>query len=143
MGNLVFGVLALVGLLLSLAVHILAVSGSDMTPAMDSVWPLHVGALIVFFAFVFSLRKEYRKKLKFADLRTLFPSWVIFLGIALFAYVILNFVLFMSATEGGNPMIQGGQYVLSSHGRLILRHSLPRSTEHFQTNVSAASPATG
>jgi hypothetical protein len=44
---------------------------------------------------------------------------VVAVGIAIFAYAILNFLIFMKLTEGGNPSIQDGKYVLLNHGTLI------------------------
>ena len=46
------------------------------------------------------------------------------LGAVIFVYAIVNFMLFMVATEGGSPTIQDGKYLLLNHGELIREISL-------------------
>ena len=117
--NLLIALIALLGFLVSLAVHISALSGIDVNTHWPSVWVLHFGIFVVFIPFVFSSRKAFGAKLKLAELRGSFPTWVIAVGIAIFAYAAVNFLLFMLATEGGNPDFRDGKYVLLSHGKLI------------------------
>lgn len=110
---------ALVGFVLSLAVHISALSGIDVSAYLPSIWLLHIGVFVIFVPFVFSSRKYLGVKPGFAEIRASFPDWVIVMGIAIFAYAIINFFLFMVATEWGSPSIRNGKYILHSHGKLI------------------------
>lgn len=110
---------ALLGFVLSLVVHIVALLGRDVSAQVPLVWSLHVGIFIVFIPFVLSSRKVVGPKPSFAELRELFPGWVVTLGAVIFAYAILNFLFFALATQGGSPSIRDGKYALEEHGRLI------------------------
>lgn len=131
--NRVFGLAALLGFSLSLIVHLCALSGIDVVARVPAVWLLHLGIFVVFFPFVISMRKTLGPKPSFAHIRAAFPPWIVMLGCALLAYTVVNFILFMAATEGGNPSIEHGKYVLMSHGRLIRELTLPEYT-HFWAN---------
>jgi hypothetical protein len=110
---------ALVGFGFSLLVHIAALFGVDVSSRVPMVWVLHVGIFVVFIPLVFSSRKVLGPRPTFSEIRALFPGWVVLLGIAVFAYAAVNFLLFMVHTEGGSPSIRDGKYVLQSHGRLL------------------------
>ena len=110
---------ALVGFVLSLAVHISALSGIDVSAHLPFVWLLHVGIFVVFVPFVLSSRKYLGTKPTFSEVRAAFPGWAIAVFIAIFAYALVNFLIFMAATEGGSPSIRDGKYVLDSHGKVI------------------------
>ena len=110
---------ALIGFLLSLAVHVAALFGIDVAAKIPLVWALHVGIFVVFIPFIILSPKVLGSKPAFADVRQLFPGWVMALGVVIFAYVILNFLLFILATQGGSPSIRDGKFVLQDHGRLI------------------------
>ena len=110
---------ACLGLLLSLTVHVAALLGFNVSEQVPLVWLLHVGIFIVFIPFVILSRKVLGSKPTFAQVRKLFPGWVVALGVLIFAYAIVNFVFFILATQGGSPSIRDGKFVLQNHGRLI------------------------
>ena len=117
--NRFLGFAALTGLVLSAIAHVCALAGIDVAERVPSVWLLHVGIFLVFFPFVFSSRKILGKRPSLADMRALVPGRVFAVGLAIFIYAIINFMLFAAATQGGNPAIEAGQYVLKNHGRLV------------------------
>lgn len=128
-----FGLAALAGFLLSLAVHLCALFGIGPPLQMGNVWWLHVGIFVVFIPFVLSSRKVLGARPGFAQMRAFFPAWVIVVGVLLFAYVFVNFWLFMQATEGGSVSIRDGKYILADHGRLI-RELTAAQYAAFQAN---------
>lgn len=115
----IFATLALLGFMLSLAVHVTALLGLDISEKVPLVWSLHAGIFVVFIPFALMSRKVFGPKPSFAQLREHFPLWVVVLGSVIFAYAIVNFLLFILATHGGNPSIQDGKFVLQSHGHLV------------------------
>ena len=117
--NRFLGFAALTGLVLSAIAHVLALAGVNVAEHVPFVWLLHIGIFFVFGPFVFSSRKILGKHPSLADMRALVPGRVYAVGLAIFIYAIVNFVLFAAATQGGNPVMEAGQYVLKSHGRLI------------------------
>lgn len=119
--DLVFGLLALAGLLASLAVHLLALLHIGSPPRMGSFWFLHAGIFVLFVPMVLLMRKDAGGgKAGWAQWRAMFPGWVFALLVATWVYAVVNFFLFMQATQGGNPaLLQDGRYVLSEHGRVI------------------------
>ena len=110
---------ALVGFILSLVVHISALLGVVLSSNIAPVWLLHVGIFVVFIPFVFSSRAVLGSRPSLAKVRALFPAWVVALGVVVFAYAAVNFLLFVLHTEGGSPSIRDGKYILQSHGHLI------------------------
>jgi hypothetical protein len=117
--NRFLGFAALTGLVLSAIAHVCALAGIDVAERVPSVWLLHIGTFLVFFPFVFSSRKVLGKRPSLADMRALVPGRVYAVGLVIFIYAIINFMLFAAATQGGNPVIEAGQYVLKNHGRLV------------------------
>ena len=117
--NLFLAILALLGLMLSLVVHIAALLGIDVSAKFPLVWSLHIGIFVVFIPFVLLSRKDLGSKPTMTRLRELFPGWVITLGAVIFVYALVNFLLFMLATQGGSPSIREGKFILQDHGRLI------------------------
>ena len=115
----ILGFASLAGFVAALVVHIAALTGIDVEDKFPAVWGLHVGIFVVFIPFVFSSRKTLGPKPTFAQIRAAFPIWVVGLGICIFAYMVVNFALFMLKTEGGNPSIVDGKFVLMNHGALI------------------------
>jgi hypothetical protein len=113
------GFAALTGFVLAAVAHVYALAGVDVAEHVPLVRLLHVGVFIVFIPFVFSSRKILGKHPSLADMRALVPGRVFAVGLAVFIYAMVNFALFIAATQGGNPAIEAGQYVLKNHGRLI------------------------
>jgi hypothetical protein len=123
--NRLLGFAALTGLVLAAVAHVCALAGIDVAERVPSVWLLHIGVFVVFIPFVFSSRKVLGKHPSLADMRALVPGRVFAVGLAVFIYAIINFVLFAVATQGGNPVVEAGQYLLKSHGHLIRELSRP------------------
>ena len=117
--NRFLGFTALTGLVLSAIAHVCALAGVNVAEQVPFVWLLHIGIFVVFLPFIFSSRKILGKQPSLADMRVLVPGRVYAVGLAIFIYAIVNFILFAAATQGGNPVIEAGQYLLKSHGRLI------------------------
>ena len=114
-----FGLLALLGFVLSLIAHLASLTGFDVAAKYPYVWGLHVGIFVVFFPFVLMSRKTLGRKPSFAQIRERFPLWVVAAGAIIFAYAMLNFLLFGLRTEGGSPSTHDGKFVLEEHGRFI------------------------
>jgi hypothetical protein len=123
--NRFLGFAALTGLVLAAVAHVCALAGIGVAERVPSVWLLHVGVFVVFIPFVVSSRKILGKQPSLADMRALVPGRVFAVGLAVFIYAIINFVLFAVATQGGNPVVEAGQYLLKSHGHLIRELSRP------------------
>ncbi|WP_154668259.1 hypothetical protein [Pseudoduganella violaceinigra] len=114
-----FGLISLAGFTAALIVHVLALTGVDVSEHFPAVWGLHGGIFLVFIPFVFFSRKTLGPKPTFAEIRNAFPMWVVVLGCGIFAYALLNFALTMVGSEVGNPSIVDGKYVLVSHGKHV------------------------
>jgi hypothetical protein len=117
--NRILGFAALLGFTLSLVVHVAALLGIDVAAKLPLVWALHLGVFVVFLPFAFLSRKVLGTKPSFAQIKEHFPGWVVALGVVIMAYVAVNFLRFVVATQGGSPSIQDGKFVLQSHGKLI------------------------
>jgi hypothetical protein len=117
--NRLFALAALLGFMLSLIVHVTALFGIDVSAQVPYVWFLHVGIFVVFVPFVLMSRKVLGTNPSVAQIRETFPGWVVAVGGVIFAYAIINFLLFMVGTHGGSPSIHDGKFILQDHGRLI------------------------
>ena len=117
--NRFLGFVALTGFVLAAATHVFALAGVDVAAHFPFVWLLHVGIFVVFGPYVFSSRKVLGRRPSLADIRALVPGWVFFAGLAILIYAMVNFALFAAATQGGNPAMEAGKYVLKNHGRFI------------------------
>jgi hypothetical protein len=111
---------ALLGFVLSLLVHLCALAGIDVATAVPAVYGLHFAIFVLFIPFMLSLNKRFGRRVRLSALAQLLPRWVRGLMFVLFAYVVVNFFLFLAATGGGSPSQQeNGQFILQSHGKLI------------------------
>ena len=115
----VLGGAALAGFLISLVVHVEALTGVDVASSMPSVWLLHAGIFVIFGPFVFLSRKDFVGNRSLFAMAKGLPQWVAVLGGAIFVYAFVNFALFLLQSEGGNPMVENGKYLLMEHGKLI------------------------
>ncbi|WP_295446846.1 hypothetical protein [uncultured Thiodictyon sp.] len=110
--NRLFAAFALLGLVASLAVHLAALLGIDLATRFPAVW-------LLFIPFLFQARRVLGVRPSRAAIRALCPGWALLLGVFLAGYVMLNFLLFLHATEGGGPAIRDGRYVLQAHGPVL------------------------
>lgn len=104
-----FMVLAAIGFVLSVAAHVVALAGLPI-PGGQAVFGLHVGIFVVWFPTVLvSIRTT-----RFADRNDFWnvalsgcPAWMRNAFYAVFAYAIVNFVVFMFASStGGRPPVK-------------------------------------
>jgi hypothetical protein len=115
--NKIIGLVALVGFLLSLVIHGLTFTRTNIE--MEQVWLLHAGGIFLCFPLFSSLRGRLGKNLTITQMRKLLPIWANALVVATFVYAFINFALFILHSEGGSPGVKDGMYVLQNHGRLI------------------------
>jgi len=113
------GTAAAVGFLASLLVHIAALFGVDVAARLPGVWLLHLGVFAVFVPFVLFARRDFGAQPSLLRISAALPRWVVVLGGAIFAYAIVNFIIFIAGTQGGSPTVQDGKYLLLNHGKLI------------------------
>jgi hypothetical protein len=99
----------------SLAVHAASLAGVDVRVAWPGVMWLHALVLGACFSLVLGpARRRHARSLEDA-----LPRWGVRLVYVLFAYMIVNSVLFAIQSQGGGPHIRDGRYVLNSHGRVL------------------------
>jgi hypothetical protein len=115
--NKILGFIALVGFLLSLAVHGLTFTGANIELAQT--WFLHAAGILLCFPLFSSLRGRLGQNLTIAKIRKLLPFWANAMVVAMYFYAFINFVLFFLHSGGGMPGVKDGMYVLQNHGRLI------------------------
>jgi hypothetical protein len=129
-----FGLLALLGFILSLAVHIASLFHIDVAQYFSFVWVLHLGIFVVFIPFVFISRKLFGNRLSPNFLQDNFSVQVIMLGKIILFYVVINFILFMIQSEGASPSILNGKFALTNHGKLV-REITENEYHLFQARV--------
>lgn len=124
--------LAVIGWIVGLVVHLLAVAGVDVTAKVPFVWVLHIGIFVVWLPAILTLKnsraaQEFQKTGTLntmnpvAILKMMFhntPTWLTVIAIAGLLYAPINFMVFM-ASQTGVPDIQNGQYIVHNHGQLI------------------------
>ena len=131
--NRILGIVALAGFMMSALVHVAALAGVAVFERVPTVWLLHVGIFAVFIPFVTSSRRELQSNTGLDQMLAIVPSWVALIGGALFAYAFINFLVFMSRTQGGNPSLENGKFVLLNHGHLI-RELTPAEYTAYRAN---------
>lgn len=109
--NRTLGRIALAGFFLSLLVHVLTFAGINVPSRFPYVWGLHIGMFLVWIPFV--LLNRTGKTVSVA------PIWAQVIVALVFAYAMLNLLLSDSLGGRGGPDIVSGQYVLTSHGRVL------------------------
>jgi hypothetical protein len=87
--------LAGIGFFLSLAAHLLALSG-HLPPGGEAVFALHFGVFVVWFPAVFvciRLRRGQRSCFSWWQILSGCPTWMRYAAMGLFGYAMLNFFL--------------------------------------------------
>jgi hypothetical protein len=112
------GATALLGFAVSLVVNVASASRLDVSSRFPYIWILHVGMFVVCIPFVLVAHKEWGAKSSFAAIVSGFPLWARVVVVAAFAYAVVNVLLF-AVLYNGNADILNGEYVLSSHGRVL------------------------
>lgn len=135
---------AVIGWSIGLVVHLLSLFDYDVAEVFPFVWILHVGAILIMFPAIIELKKTvpvrqvngrllgtsrgfYTHVFKNA------PRWLSIIVGLCFAYAIVNFILFITS-QLGTAEIQGGQYVLTSHGK-ILKTLTEEEFHHVKANM--------
>ena len=113
----------MLGFGLSLITHLATYLGVNVARHVPFVWLLHVG---IFLGVVAMLIDAPSKAVgDWSDTgpnywRGFFdpmPGWVRYLSYGLFAYVVINFVLFLVLSREGSPDVLNGKYVLRIDGK--------------------------
>jgi amino acid transporter len=117
---------------ISLIVHFLTFIHVNVEERVPFIWILHVGFLLL--AAAIAILHKLEEKEADSVLTTLMsppvgeaknedsniPKGVVAAYFILAAYVLINFVLFISAVGlKGSPMVQDGKYVISNHGTVV------------------------
>ena len=113
-----FSIFAFAGFFTSLLVHLTTFFGIDPSKHVSWVWALHLGVFIVFIPMLF-VQGLVPKKDFWAKVFAAMPRWAGYAVKALFAYAVINFVLFLFLSKGGVPDVRDGKYVLHNHGEVI------------------------
>jgi hypothetical protein len=97
--------LAALGFLLSVAAHVASIAGVPL-PGGQSIWLLHTGIFVVWVPTILISHSVVRGKRRRDVWKVLLsgcPPWMRVLGYALVAYVVVNFLYFMTTTSGSHP----------------------------------------
>lgn len=109
-----FGLLALLGFIISLAVHIATLFQIDVTQHISFFWELPLGVFVVNMPFLLGFRTLFDKDPEL--LKEKYPDYLMLLGLFIFFYVFLNWILVGTShiTEFGwtQPGILEGKFVL-------------------------------
>ena len=98
-------VLAMTGLLLSLAVHIASILGLPI-PGGKLVWSLHIGIFVVWLPAVLvgsRINRGKRRNELWKSVLAGFPNWMRYAGYALFGYALANFIWCYAVMQSGTP----------------------------------------
>lgn len=129
MRNIIFYI-AILGLSLSILVHLLSIQGYVLSENFPIVWGLHLLVFVVWFPTIITLIQNPEiKALRNQRSKNPFKMWIIIfkdtpkvvtiLVLAIFIYTIFGFIFFMGNSEGGGSGIIDGQYVLSNHSEIL------------------------
>ncbi len=98
-----FVILAAIGLVLSLIVHVSSLVGMP-SPLGETAWVLHIGIFVVWFPAVIasqSLVKDFKQKDFWKAALRACPRWMKYMTCFFFVYAFINFLLFMILDLGG------------------------------------------
>jgi len=120
----VLAVLAALGFLLTLTIHLLTYTPLDLGSfVLGAIVIPFVGMFPLFAAMLFDLRARSGTSqfspAQFRSLSMSVPRWGRLLFVGVFIYVGINFIVCSALTHGGQPMQQNGVDVLVSHGVVI------------------------
>lgn len=141
-----FLVLALVGLTLSVVVHGAALLGFSALLG-KAVWGLHVGIFVVWIPTMFvanRLAADFKRKDLWKAVLRGCPRWMRWLVHGLFAYAILNFVIFVAnvpAKVPGSSANESPLVLRGFSGHWMLFYAVAAGTLHSAITVARADPA--
>lgn len=127
------GMLALVGLVLALAVHVASIRGVDSEASWPQLWLLHGGVFpLILLAVLTAWTVAQQRALSFREFISLVPlPALLLIGLAL-VYVLANFVLLIPESVGGTPLVKDGRFFFNDHG---IMYEVTESEYHFQRSV--------
>jgi hypothetical protein len=109
---------ALTGFFLSLAVHVCTLLGIGVADVLPVVWLLGMGPFALFVPLLLFLIGRRGQQPDVPRVGMILPTWVITVGLGLFAYAFLHVVYFACLCIGdGNPELGGGKYLLVDQGK--------------------------
>ena len=111
------GAIALAGLLLSIAVHGLALHGIDVETAWPGVWVLHWAAIpmvVVTVLVVSAIAGKPRPGMRALLGMVPWPARIVL--VAALIYTVATFVIVVPSSGAGVPMIRDGRYSFNDHG---------------------------
>lgn len=112
-------IVAAVGLVLSVMVHLSTIFGVDPIAVVPGVFWLHVLMFPPFAAgIVYTNRAIGKKGGGLESVMAAAPKWLVIMTACLFAYAFINYILFIVLQEG-SPAVESGRYYLQSHGDMI------------------------
>lgn len=117
MSRIIF-IFSLLGFSAALVAHGAAIVESSIARS-DWLYVLHGAVFIAFTPFVICIALGRTKENPFYGLTQYVKGKSIALGVALFAYIWVNFIIFMAKSDGGVPDVWGEAYVLHNHGKLL------------------------
>ena len=103
-----FIILSAIGLVLSIVAHLASLVGLPI-PGGKFVWSLHIGIFVVWFPAIIVAHRASRgrpQRKLWTNVLSGLPSWVRYAVYTLFAYAMLNFLLFLDTT-GSAPQPEG------------------------------------
>mgnify|MGYP001160174255 CR=1 FL=1 len=115
----VVGIVALLGFVCALAVHLSTFLTAGLQLDFSSVWPLHVGIFAVFIPMVFSLRNRFGQNPDQREIISVLPPWAIKSIAVVFAYVVINFAALFYHIHNGSPAVRGDTFVIEQRGRVV------------------------
>ena len=116
----IFLILALLGLLLSLAVHASALAGIDVQDRFPAVMLLHVGIFVVFVPAIMAAKKWGNGTKHFwKGIGRAVPFGIGTLIVPLFLYTAINFLWMLSLLSDGSPQQRDNHFELRNHGQLV------------------------
>jgi hypothetical protein len=104
-----FAVLATIGLVLSLTVHVSSLLGMP-SPLGEASWALHIGVFVVWFPAVLASRglvKDFKQEDFWKAALRACPTWMKYMTSLFFVYAIVNFLTFMLLDVGGGKIDPG------------------------------------
>ena len=109
------GFAAVVGFMLSLAVHVATTLSVDVYSRFQPVWVLHFVAIALLVSFLLS--GGYHLKLD--EVTAKVPTWAVLVVAVTGVYALVNTAVCAALSGEGNANVLQGQYVLTSHGRVL------------------------
>jgi len=128
---------ALLGLLLSAAVHMLTLFGVNAASHSKAVYVLHLGLFLVFIPFMIDVRR-FRKG-GWPQLTAAIPAWAYFAVVAVGVYAAMNFRLAMGPNSGRVMAASDVHGLRAFSGDWLLFYSIPTVYFRWAPRVIGAS----